>query len=156
MKIVTSPFNHLWYIISLICWRVLLYFIPKERIVACLALSLILALVIGFIPFPLYAFSVSRTVVFFPYFLLGFYFKANNLLEKLRNRLNTTIAWLTIAVAILLMLHLGDDYSHYFWGNQQYNNTTDIVIRLVVYIVAVSMSLCIFAVSRENSSDALT
>lgn len=63
----------LWYLMSLYLWRVFLPTATKIRYV--FAISLLLALVIGILEIDGKYLSVSRTLCYFPLFILGFYFK---------------------------------------------------------------------------------
>jgi len=64
-----TPYWLLWYLLSLACWRVLLPLFARLKF--ALALAVIIALAAGMAPWIGYPFSLSRTLVFFPLFLLG-------------------------------------------------------------------------------------
>ena len=64
----------LWYLVSLICWRLILYYSPpvvlsNSRLVILLAFSL--CLILGWIPVGK-SFSFHRTFSFLPFFMLGY------------------------------------------------------------------------------------
>lgn len=71
------PFWILWFLISLFFWRVLLYFTEKSKISGTLIILLAsaAALAVGFLDEFGRIYSSSRTAVFLPFFLLGYYFK---------------------------------------------------------------------------------
>jgi len=64
-----TPYWLLWYLLSLACWRVLLPLFARLKF--ALPLAVIIALAAGMAPWIGYPFSLSRTLVFFPLFLLG-------------------------------------------------------------------------------------
>lgn len=64
-----TPYWLLWYLLSLACWRVLLPLFARLKF--ALPLAVIIALAAGVAPWVGYPFSLSRTLVFFPLFLLG-------------------------------------------------------------------------------------
>jgi fucose 4-O-acetylase-like acetyltransferase len=64
-----TPYWLLWYLLSLACWRVLLPLFARLKF--ALPLAVIIALAAGVAPWIDYPFSLSRTLVFFPLFLLG-------------------------------------------------------------------------------------
>ena len=76
------PFWLLWYSLSLIFWRFSVFFLQKikkiEWKVIIVVLAFALGLAVGYLPFMTRVFSLSRTFVFFPFFLLGYFFKEKN------------------------------------------------------------------------------
>jgi fucose 4-O-acetylase-like acetyltransferase len=64
-----TPYWLLWYLLSLASWRVLLPLFARLKF--ALPLAVIIALAAGMAPWIGYPFSLSRTLVFFPLFLLG-------------------------------------------------------------------------------------
>ncbi len=64
-----TPYWLLWYLLSLVCWRLLLPVFTRIRF--ALPVALVIALAAGAVPWIGYRFSLSRTLVFFPLFLLG-------------------------------------------------------------------------------------
>jgi fucose 4-O-acetylase-like acetyltransferase len=64
-----TPYWLLWYLPSLACWRLLLPLFARLKF--ALPLAVIIALAAGMAPWIGYPFSLSRTLVFFPLFLLG-------------------------------------------------------------------------------------
>lgn len=73
----TLPIHALWYLLSLFFWNRLLCFINEKNIKSALIVSVFLPLVASYIP--LTRFSLSRTLYFCPFFLLGYYFKIRRL-----------------------------------------------------------------------------
>ena len=70
----------LWYLLSLFFWRV--FVLPFSKIRFSLVLSIVLALLIGFSNADRF-FSLSRTIAFFPFFLMG-YKTTGSQIESLR------------------------------------------------------------------------
>lgn len=72
------PYWTLWYLLSLIFWRLMLKYTPKallDRPYVYLCLAIVASLAIGLvIPYGRIL-SIQRTISFFPFFLLGYYFK---------------------------------------------------------------------------------
>lgn len=65
-----TPYWLLWYLPSLACWRLLLPLFARLKF--ALPLAMAIALAAGLTPSIGYPFSLSRTLVFFPLFLLGY------------------------------------------------------------------------------------
>lgn len=74
----TTPIRHLWYLLSVAIWKSLLpLFDTKDRkkqlLYVCLSISA--ALAVGYLSEFGKKLSLSRTVVYFPFFLIGYYLK---------------------------------------------------------------------------------
>lgn len=69
-----TPYWTLWYLVSLCCWKLLSFlFVSRLSKVQFFVLSVFLSFAIGFIPDGSAIFAISRTLVFFPFFLVGVY-----------------------------------------------------------------------------------
>lgn len=81
------PFWILWFLLSLFIWRILLFIIDRFNISAVTVFSAAVAaaLFAGFIAEFGRIYSGSRTIVFFPFFILGYYFKKYSIAERYRN-----------------------------------------------------------------------
>ncbi|MCP4073526.1 MAG: acyltransferase family protein [Hyphomicrobiales bacterium] len=75
-RLLSVPYWTLWYLFSLVMWRVLL--IPYSRWSHPLIISILVALTAGLVDNWGYAFSISRTLVFFPFFLAGHIYEKYN------------------------------------------------------------------------------
>lgn len=74
-KYLTTPNWILWYLLSLVFWRLMVYLTPKSWLrhpKTVLIVSLYISLVAGYIPIG-YMFAVHRTLSFLPFFVLGYY-----------------------------------------------------------------------------------
>ncbi|MET3698205.1 fucose 4-O-acetylase-like acetyltransferase [Bacillus oleivorans] len=74
--IVTDPLNpqwSLWFLISLFCWNLMLFLYTKWKPLAALVIASSVALLVGYVDWIGNYLSLSRTFVFFPFFLLGYY-----------------------------------------------------------------------------------
>jgi fucose 4-O-acetylase-like acetyltransferase len=77
IEYITVPFHALWYLLCLFFFTLMLNFVDKTRIKGILLLSFVASLLILFIPANIFA--ASRTLFFFPFFLLGYYAKKTGL-----------------------------------------------------------------------------
>lgn len=94
-----TPYWLLWYLPSLVCWRLLLPLFARLKF--ALPLALAIAVAAGLAPWIGYPLSLSRTLVFFPLFLLGYRIGAGRLqrLGASRGRRLTSAAILLTAAA---------------------------------------------------------
>ena len=78
-----TPYWTLWYLLSLAFWRIFFQMLYRIRFI--FIISVILALGVGTVTSIGYPLSISRTLVLFPFFLAGNYFKEKEIIEKLKN-----------------------------------------------------------------------
>lgn len=72
----TTPCWTLWYLLALAVWKSLIPFIENEsevKSLIILSVSVTMGLLVGFDDTVGYYLSVSRIIVFFPYFVFGYY-----------------------------------------------------------------------------------
>lgn len=72
----------LWYIFSMLTWNIIIKLFDtssKIKSMIFILLSIIISILVGFVEKIGYEYSLSRTITFFPYFLIGYYTKKNNL-----------------------------------------------------------------------------
>jgi len=65
-----TPYYSFWYLVSLVLWRLTVKYI--ENIYQVILMSIVLALLIGFWSDVNNVLAISRTIVFYPFFLLGY------------------------------------------------------------------------------------
>ena len=88
ISIIVDPRYTLWYLLSLVLWRLIVFFIPENGkrnhpiwiILTCFFISLLG----GFIPVG-GEFSLQRTMTFLPFFFMGYYAKNIELKEYIAN-----------------------------------------------------------------------
>lgn len=79
------PHWSLWFLLSLFFWNVLLYLFARLKWIGFF-ISIVLGIAIGFVDHAGSFLSLSRTFVFFPYFLLGFLLNGDQLKKIIRAR----------------------------------------------------------------------
>lgn len=142
----------LWYLLSLFFWRTLLPAADKVKYVFWI--SILLALFIGTVDFRLSFLSISRTICFFPVFLLGFYFK--DIKEKLViNRYLAAGIFIILLIAITLfimpqtakILYLKDSYLIMGMGNKK-----GIILRFMVIFVGMISTVLLFNIMTSKKT----
>ena len=101
-RVLIVPQYALWYLVSLIFWRLSIQLLAKIHVlpnVWMLVVSVCLVPLISFIPIGL-EFSFQRTFVFFPFYVAGLLVNQHQLLPKV-NRVNK---WLSVAVSVLALV----------------------------------------------------
>ena len=107
MSLKGFPFGILWYLMSLIWWRIMLYYTPKSLLNRPL-LYLIIAIVVSFMSglFHLGSFlAVQRTLNFYFFFLLGFYYRQGTFNTPLWHNNNLHAVVLVVLLPLLLWLY---------------------------------------------------
>lgn len=139
----------LWFLISLFCWNALLFIFTKWKSSISLTLAVVVGIVVGYFDGIDDFLSMSRTFVFFPLFLLGFYFKKDNF-EKLltkKMKLYSVIVFLTILVVFYVL----PDFNHkWLFGSKPYEDfhvegVSGGLVRLAVYGLTLIATLSFFA-----------
>lgn len=107
MSLKGFPFGILWYLFSLICWRIMLYYTPKwllNRPLLYLIIAIIVSLLSGVFHLGTFL-SVQRTLNFYFFFLLGFYYRQGVFNTPLWHNNKMHIAVLVVLMPLLLWLY---------------------------------------------------
>jgi len=149
------PKNSYWYLISLIFWRMIIPFLENESFL--IIKSFFFALIVGYSPsFTMETLSFKRNFAFFPFFVLGYYFKKEDF-KKIRNITQK------IKVIIIILLFLFSYFLFYliiekkisFSENSllmySYKFNKEIIKRIQLFIIALIMSfLLLFSLPNKK------
>lgn len=133
------PHWSLWFLLSLFSWNLLLFLFARWRKGFSILLALALGILAGYFDDYSSFFSISRTFVFFPFFLFGFYIKKEHV-DKLRNfRFRYISIFVLVGIFVTLYFAPNLDYKWLF-GSKPYSalETRDLyapVIRMGVYVL---------------------
>ena len=140
----------LWYLLSLIWWRVILYITPtslRNNHKWLVLMSLFICILAGWIPLgPELAFQ--RTFYFLPFFILGYVVRQRKIIDKLR--CNSLLAYAMLIIVWLFFFLIRVKFSHIFHQNYGYmhenNEVLAMCIRIVVFMVGCAMSVCFLSI----------
>ncbi|MEH7097057.1 acyltransferase family protein [Neobacillus vireti] len=134
------PHWSLWFLLSLFFWNLLLYVFAKLKWLG-LGAAIILGIAIGYVADAGSFLSLSRTFVFFPYFLLGFLLNANQLKRVVRSKYSLPIG-IMIIIATMIFFGMGfpKDAVPWLLGDTSYANMGglqwwDGLVRLLQYVL---------------------
>lgn len=151
-----EPFNpqwSLWFLISLFCWNVMLYGYTKLPMKWSLALAVIVGVGVGYLPFVENYLSLSRTFVFFPLFLLGFYCKKEHFTALKRPAVQVGSAILLLAIFIGYYF-VPDFNTGWLLGSKSYETLSQEnlggLIRLAVYAISIVMTIAFYSLLPKN------
>jgi fucose 4-O-acetylase-like acetyltransferase len=141
-----QPYWILWFLLSLFFWRVFLPFVLRFRYP--ITLSIAISLVAGYIDQIGYFFGLSRTLYFFPFFLIGYKLTPSFLSHK---RLVNTPLVVYVGILLLnvaLFWFLSDYSQRWLYGSNSYANlgvkTWEAAgIRLGLYTISIITSISI-------------
>ncbi|WP_453995693.1 acyltransferase family protein [Bacillus nitroreducens] len=146
-----EPFNpqwSLWFLISLFCWNVMLYAYTKLPMQWALALAVLIGVGVGYIPFVENFLSLSRTFVFFPLFLLGFYCKKEHFIALKRPAVQVGSGLVLAAIFITYWI-IPDFNTGWLLGSKSYETLSHEnlggLIRLTVYFISIVMTIAFFS-----------
>lgn len=138
-----TPQYTLWYLLCLIYWRFLYYFLSQKlSIKTILIISIIISLCSGFIDIKILSFQ--RACAFFPFFVLGGYFRKHNILTRIGQRTSYIyICLLIICIGMYIILHRVFDINllSIFRADSGYNQPYELLLRFT-WIVLSSL-ICI-------------
>ncbi len=135
----------LWFLLSLFFWRSSLKYLIKIKYI--LPISFILGILIGLIPNG-FILSFSRTIVFLPFFLLGYYTDTEKI-KYVFNKVNIGVCIFGIFIFIIISFFIVNknilDY-RFFYGSHSYrelgiNIYIGIIFRIALYISSILLSL---------------
>lgn len=140
----------MWFLLSLIFWKLMLPFFAKFPMWISLTVSISLGLAMGFIDIDGFdkILSISRMFVFFPFFLLGYYLSQRQ--EPFTNLLtarNRIIASIVLLVTLIGSYSFLDDtaYTDMLYGTNTYDNVAEFLMRVSHYGIAFLVSFAFMA-----------
>jgi len=152
-----KPKFSLWYLLALFIWRIIT---PYFRKVPChFILSVIAGLLIGFSPIPGNFFSISRVLVFYPFFLAGMYFDR----QFITNYRCQKSQWIAGIVTILcsIFIAFGPFTQMYspkiFYGRYGYDSlgqspVEGILCRIVCYVLSFVLTYALLFLISEKET----
>lgn len=116
-----KPQWSLWFLLSMFCWYVLLYFYKGfiNRKLG-MTVAILVGLIVGYVDIIGNYLSLSRTFVLFPVFLLGYYMKKEHF-ERLVSKQGKMLAAIVL-LAMVLIIHfvLVDLPKEWMYGSKSY------------------------------------
>lgn len=143
----TTPYWLLWYMLACIFYQLLLPLFDtdhKNKQIIAILCVFIISLLVGFEKSVGYYMSLSRFFVFQPWFLLGYYCKKNNLLERLslQPQRRFFILFASVAVTTILAAFIGKIPNGLLYGSYAYSSCEGALwMRVMVSIMSLSIIL---------------
>lgn len=118
-----TPYWIMWFLLSLFFWRVLVLLINFKDKFYFLYLSFIIAILSGYIEIIGYPLSISRTIVFFPFFLMGYFLKKKhfkNLSLFLPFKQKLFVSGIVYTIEGLFFYYILKIQAEWFYGSLSY------------------------------------
>lgn len=139
---ILTPYYSAWFLLSLIVWRLGIGHVAKMRHI--IPLSLFIALIISIWPYATNVLAVSRTIVFFPFFLLGYIIPEDKFYSFVNGRRASdyikglVLLVLTVCLSVLF-IHQDSGLSQAVLTMGAYAHWTEIISRFGIFCIAFLM-----------------
>ena len=136
-----------WFLVTMITYLIFEYLFEKISYKVIIPLSFVLSLAVGFIPFIGEWASLARTFTFLPFYVIGFYAKDLNIIEKLQSdKFKKTFIVFSVLILILSLVY-GDIVPYRLLrGKYSYYEVTDSLLsvflkRIIFYVFSTIVSI---------------
>lgn len=142
------PHWSLWFLFSLFSWHMLLFWFKKMPAVLSVVISIQIGLIVGYFGEIGHTFSLSRTFVFFPFFLIGYWLKKEHvmMLKRKSAKIVSVIVMLVVAAAIYFAPEFN---SGWLLASKSYGDLGmpgfGGLARALVYLTSASMAMSVLA-----------
>lgn len=135
----------LWYLLSLFFWRISIKYLTKVKWIV--PISFALGLLIGLDSMGQNFLSISRTIAFLPFFLMGYYTDSTKL-NKINN-MSKGIGYFIVIVFILIAIYISKYdvvgykflYNSYAYKTNQLNMIQGLIGRSLLYLGSIILSI---------------
>jgi len=154
----TQPYWLLWYLVSLICWILLIPVIDWAGVnrKTVLGMVFVCALLTGYDKSVGYYLSLSRSVVLFPFFVLGHY----RIMGREQMKHGKAGMIISVAVIIISMFYLRNNLTeiqgNWLYHSVPYNGTFSIVSRAAIFCVALAWIFLLLRLVPDKEVPLLT
>ena len=143
------PLGVLWYLLSLAYWKVILYYTPRwllRRPLLYLGIAVVLSVLCGLTKLGGFL-SLQRTLNFYLFFLLGYYYRQGALDKRWwhNNVLHASVAVVLLPLIFWLYPRCGNVLN----GADHYL-LSDLPEKILILTCSVAMSLLVFSLVRDN------
>lgn len=142
------PHWSLWFLFSLFCWHLLLILYRKMPALVGIGIAVLLGVIIGYFDRVGHMFSLSRTFVFFPYFLIGYWLSEKHIhvLKQKKFQVTSVLILITTAALVYYLPHIN---SGWLLASQSYSSLgvdyTGSIYRFTVYLTSILIAFSVLA-----------
>ncbi|WP_458121503.1 acyltransferase family protein [Paenibacillus sp. Z6-24] len=145
-----APYLLLWFLTGHILWRLMLIMMRQLTFAQQLTLSVVLGLVVGSLPMDGVWLALSRTLIYFPFFVIGYHFRFERFAAWFRSYRLMLAGGLSVALLAGFIMMDWSLNNGWFYGNQTFmqlgvDTWHGMVTRLGMYILQLVASLAFLA-----------
>lgn len=134
-----KPQWSLWFLLSMFFWNILILGFAKLPPFVGISISILIAMLVGYVEFPYLSFS--RTLVFFPFFLIGYYLDKNHL--KRLTKPSVRMISVILMLLLLIVYYINPDFNEqWLFGSKSFDQLGDVTFHAMIkrlIIIAVSL-----------------
>lgn len=143
-----EPHWSLWFLLSLFSWHLLLIVFKKMPSMAGIISAVLIGIIVGYINGIGAEYSLSRTFVFFPFFLMGYWITKEQI-KNLTRPIIKQVSFAIMSVVVILLVYLPDFSSRWLLGSSSFADLDQPIwggfTRLGVYLFATILIFSLFA-----------
>ncbi|KAA1042621.1 acyltransferase family protein [Macrococcus equipercicus] len=118
-----NPFDPqwaMWFLLSLFSWHILLYLVKDFNVYYVVVLAFLTGILVGYFDFINNTLSLSRTFVFFPLFLLGYYATPEHF-SYIKNKKYLPLS--ILALTLIFVFYMMTDFNfEWLFGSKPYSS----------------------------------
>lgn len=148
-----------WFMFAMAAWVALTYLLRNIKARYLLIFSIALALYVGFDKNVADMFVASRVIVYFPYFLMGYYLNAAQIANFVKTKWVMIGSWMmVVGTAVFVYLNIDRIYQYRFLltGRNSYahmeNEFNAMLLRLFLYAFVVILSTSLLAITPKSKT----
>ena len=151
-----TPYWLLWYLLSLIFWRLLLFIFNKSHLMIIIAI--LLSIFIGIVDIDGRTLSYSRTISLFPFFLLGYYLTESNLslVRTFFKKKYACFLLITITLILWVCYYFNANHELFYYANNfeelGCTLTVGFALKVLTLLISFFTSLVFMLIVSEKKS----
>ncbi len=139
-----TPYWIMWYLLSLLMWQLV---VPIFQFKYSIIVAILIGILVGYDNSVSYFFSLSRTIYFFPFFLMGYKFNKEwffNLMSTKPRIIISILGLIGISIGVYSLIDTIDIrllYGSYSYSSLNLNSWYAGVYRLLLYVITIITSI---------------
>ena len=158
----------LWYVMAIAIWNLLIKVFDtnsKKKAIFIIIFAFMISIIVGFVDSIGYWLSLSRIIVFLPYFLLGYYTKKFGFnfldMKDKNNKLNKMKITMIIILLSVTLIYLGGIRdiieARWLYGSYSYNKANyNYIVRIVLIILSLSELIIFYNVTPNKNMNMIS